>query len=193
MLLAAALSVVCAFGAVIAGDPPPPTLAIGSTAPDFTLPGADGRDWSLADFKGAKALVVIFNCNHCPTAQAYEGRIKKLVEDYKPLGAAIIAISPNDPKSIRLDELGYTDLSDTLAEMKTRAKDENFNFPYLYDGDSEKVSKAFGPVATPHAFVFGADRKLRYAGRKPSASPAVGSKGISDIEQKKLIEQAFTI
>lgn len=162
--------------AFAAGGPPPPTLALGAPAPDFKLPGVDGRDYSLTDFLNAKALVVIFTCNHCPTAQAYEGRIRKLVDDYKPLGVAIVAISPNDPKSIRLDELGYTDLSDTFEEMKTRAQDANFNFPYLYDGDNETASRAYGPVATPHAFLFDAARKLRYAGR------------IDDAERESLVQ-----
>jgi thiol-disulfide isomerase/thioredoxin len=78
---------------------------------------------------------------------------------------AVVAISPNDPKSVRLNELGYTDLSDSLEEMKIRARDAGFNFPYLYDGDNQKVSKAYGPAATPHAFVFDAQRKLRFVGR----------------------------
>ncbi|MEA3211362.1 MAG: hypothetical protein QOE70_4419 [Chthoniobacter sp.] len=150
-----------AFGA----EAPPPTLGLGAAAPDFKLPGVDGREWSLADFQEAKALVVVFTCNHCPTAQAYEGRIKKLVEDYKPKGVALVAISPNDPRSLRLDELGYTDLSDSFAEMKLRAKEAAFNFPYLYDGDSESVARAYGPATTPHAFLFDAARKLRYVGR----------------------------
>jgi thiol-disulfide isomerase/thioredoxin len=76
-----------------------------------------------------------------------------------------VAISPNDPKAVRLDELGYTDVSDSLEDMKIRAKDRKFKFPYLYDGDTQEVSKAYGPVATPHVFVFDAERKLRYAGR----------------------------
>ncbi len=172
--LSLVLSVLCSL-AVVAGEPIP-TLALGAAAPDFKLPGVDGRDWSLTDFREAKALVVIFTCNHCPTAQAYEGRIKKLVEDYKPLGVAVVAISPNDPRSVRLDELGYTDLSDSLAEMKTRAQDENFNFPYLYDGDAESVSRAYGPVTTPHAFLFDATRKLRYVGR------------IDDAERESLVQ-----
>ena len=141
------------------------SLALGAAAPEFKLPGVDGRDWSLADFQEAKALVVAFNCNHCPTAQAYEERLKKIVEDYKPKGVAVVVISPNDPRSVRLDELGYTDLGDSLADMKVRAKDRAFNFPYLYDGDSEAVSRAYGPSATPHAFVFDAQRRLRYTGR----------------------------
>ena len=151
--------------ALAADGPKPQTLAIGAAAPDFKLPGVDGRDWLLADFKAAKALVVVFNCNHCPTAQAYEERLKKIVADYKSRGVAVVVISPNDPKSVRLDELGYTDLGDSFADMKIRAKEKSFNFPYLYDGDTEDVSRAYGPVATPHAFVFDADRKLRYVGR----------------------------
>lgn len=142
----------------------PPTLSLGAAAPDFSLPGVDGRNWALKDFAEAKALVFIFTCNHCPTAQYYEERIKQIVTDYKPKGVALLAISPNDPKSVRLDELGWTDLSDTLAEMKLRAKEREFNFPYLYDGDSEAVSRAYGPVVTPHAFVFDGVRKLRYVG-----------------------------
>jgi thiol-disulfide isomerase/thioredoxin len=90
--------------------------------------------------------------------------VRQIVEDYKPKGVALVAISPNDPKSVRLDELGWSDLSDTFEEMKIRARDNHFNYPYLYDGDSESVSRAYGPVATPHVFVFDAARKLRYAG-----------------------------
>ena len=168
--------VALSLGAVVAAEPPPPTLALGAAAPDFRLPGVDGRDWSLADFRDAKALVVVFNCNHCPTAQAYEGRLKKLVDDYKPLGVAVVVISPNDPRSVRLDELGYTDMGDSFEEMKTRAKDENFNFPYLYDGDSETVSRAYGPATTPHAFLFDAARRLRYVGR------------IDDSERESLVQ-----
>src|SRR6266852_2455154 len=143
----------------------PPTLPLGSAAPDFDLPGVDGHNWSLKNFAQAKILVVIFTCDHCPTAQYYEERIKQLVADYKDRSVALVAISPNDPKSVRLDELGYTDLSDTFAEMKIRAKNRHFNFPYLYDGDTETVSRAYGPVATPHVFIFDAARKLRFAGR----------------------------
>jgi peroxiredoxin len=141
-----------------------PMLPLGASAPGFTLPGVDGRDWALKDFTDAKLLVVLFTCNHCPTAQYYEERIKQLVTDYKNKGVALVAIMPNDPKSVRLDELGWTDLSDSFAEMKIRAKDHQFNFPYLYDGETESVSRAYGPVATPHVFVFDAQRKLRYAG-----------------------------
>lgn len=147
-----------------AADFQPTPLPIGSTAPDFSLPGVDDRNYALKDFGQAKALVVLFTCNHCPSAQYYETRIRQIVDDYKSKGVALVAISPNDPKSVRLDELGWSDLSDTFAEMKIRARDNHFNYPYLYDGDSESVSRAYGPVATPHAFLFDATRKLRYAG-----------------------------
>jgi len=143
----------------------PETLPLGSRAPDFKLPGVDGRKYSLKDFRKADILVVVFTCNHCPTAQYYEERLKQIVSDYRNKGVALVAINPNDPKSVRLDELGYADVSDSFEEMKIRAKHKKFNFPYLFDGDTEEVSRAFGPVATPHAFVFDKQRRLRYAGR----------------------------
>jgi peroxiredoxin len=148
-----------------AAEPEVKTLAVGSAAPDFALPGVDGRIHRLKDFAHAKVLVVLFTCNHCPTAQAYEGRIIKMHADYKDRGVALVAISPNDPRAVRLDELGYTDLSDSLAEMKIRAKDRGFKFPYLYDGETQKTSRAYGALATPHVLVFDAERKLRYNGR----------------------------
>jgi peroxiredoxin len=147
-----------------AADFEPKTLPVGAPAPSFSLIGVDGWTYSLKDFANAQFLVIIFTCNHCPTAQYYEERIKQLVNDYKSKGVGVIAIMPNDPKSVRLDELGWTDMSDSFAEMKIRARDRQFNFPYLYDGDTESVAKAYGPVATPHVFVFDAERKLRYVG-----------------------------
>ena len=146
-----------------AGDPP--TLAIGAPAPDFSLPGIDGKTHSLADYKSAPVLVITFTCNHCPTAQLYESRIKQLVEDYRGRGVAFVAIAPNDPNSVRLDEMGYTDLNDGLDDMKTRAARHRFNFPYLYDGDTQSVSTAYGPKATPHVFVFDSARRLVFQGR----------------------------
>jgi thiol-disulfide isomerase/thioredoxin len=141
------------------------TLDIGDKAPDFNLPGIDGRRYTLSDFDKADILVIVFTCNHCPTAQAYENRIKKLAADYRNKGVALVAISPNDPRAVRLDELGYSDMSDSFAEMKIRAKDMAYNFPYLYDGDEQKVSHSYGPQSTPHVFIFDKERKLRYAGR----------------------------
>jgi peroxiredoxin len=141
------------------------TLAIGISAPDFKLQGVDGKTYTLASFKDAKVLAVVFICNHCPTSQAYEKRIIKLTSDYAPKGASVVAINPNNPASLRLDELGYSDVGDSFEEMKIRAKDEHFNFPYLYDGETEIASNQYGPVSTPHIFIFDKDRKLRYQGR----------------------------
>lgn len=141
------------------------TLAIGDAAPDFHLPGVDDKQYSLGDFAGAKLLLVVFTCNHCPTAQAYEQRIKQLHADYKDRGVALVAISPNDDQALRLDELGYTDVSDSLADMKYRAKDHGLAFPYLYDGDTQQTALAYGVVATPQVFLFDQQRKLRYVGR----------------------------
>jgi peroxiredoxin len=149
----------------VAAEPPVQTLPLGAAAPDFKLPGVDGREYSLRDFAAAKVLVVVFTCNHCPTAQAYEDRIIKLHADYQGKGVALVAINPNDPKAVRLDELGYTDLGDSFEDMKLRAKAKRFAFPYLYDGETQETARAYGVQATPHVFIFDQERKLRYVGR----------------------------
>jgi len=143
----------------------PKTLTIGSSAPDFSLKGIDNKIYTLSSFSKSKILVIIFTCNHCPTAQAYEERIIRLTKDYRSKGVAIVAVSPNDPSSVRLDELGYSDMGDSFEEMVKRAMKKEFNFPYLYDGKTQKMSKAYGPVVTPHVFIFDEKRKLRYQGR----------------------------
>ncbi len=143
----------------------PPTLAIGAAAPDFCLPGIDGQTHCLKEYAGSKILVIAFTCNHCPTAQLYEGRIQQLAADYRDRGVTLIAIEPNSPNAVRLDEMGYTDVGDSLEDMKTRAAYRHFDFPYLYDGETQKVSRAYGPTATPHLFIFDAGRKLQYEGR----------------------------
>ncbi len=158
------LTSLCVYLDAAAADGPR-TLAVGDPAPDFNLRGVDGKQYMLSDFAGSPILVIVFTCNHCPTAQAYEQRIQKLADDYRGKGAALVAISPNDPKAVRLDELGYTDLSDSMEEMKIRARERQFTFPYLYDGDEQKVARAYGPTATPHVFIFDKERKLRYVGR----------------------------
>jgi thiol-disulfide isomerase/thioredoxin len=109
--------------------------------------------------------VMVFTCNHCPTAQAYEDRCIQLTADYSGRGVAVVAIMPNDDKALRLDELDFSDLGDSFEDMKVRAAEKRFNFPYLYDGETQTVAKAYGPIATPHVFIFDADRKLRYQGR----------------------------
>ncbi|HUE74330.1 MAG TPA: redoxin domain-containing protein [Pirellulaceae bacterium] len=141
------------------------SLAIGDAAPNFKLPGVDDKEYTLQSFADARLLLVVFTCNHCPTAQAYEQRIAQLHADYKDKGVALVAISPNDPQAVRLDELGYTDLGDSLEDMKLRAKERKFAFPYLYDGETQKASLAYGVLATPQVFLFDENRKLRYVGR----------------------------
>ncbi len=142
-----------------------PVLPIGSPLPDFKLPGVDGKTYTPADFAAAKFLVVMFTCNHCPTAQAYEGRMKQLVTDYAAKGVAFVGINPNSAAAVRFDEMGYTDLGDTFAEMKIRAAHQKYNFPYLDDGIEQAVVEKFGALATPHLFIFDSARKLRFQGR----------------------------
>src|SRR5215472_5616481 len=146
-----------------------PILAIGAAAPDFSLPGIDGKTHQLSDYQSSPLLMVMFLCNHCPTSQLYEGRAKKLVDDYSSKGVAFVAIQPNDPKAVLLSELGYTDVSDSMEEMKLRAEYRHFNFPYLYDGETQAVTNAYGAQATPHVFIFDKERKLQYEGRIDNA------------------------
>src|ERR1700743_3772680 len=142
-----------------------PILALGSPAPGFSLPGVDGKVHKLSDYASSPILVVVFTCNHCPIAQMYEQRIERLYEDYGKKGVAVVAIQPNDPKAIQIDELQSADISDGLDEMKIRFEYKHCRYTYLYDGDTQSVTRAYGPQATPHVFVFDKDRKLRYEGR----------------------------
>ena len=142
-----------------------PVLPLGAPAPDFALPGVDGKTHSLVEYSNSPVLAVVFTCNHCPDSQLYEGRIKKLHEDYRGKGVTVLAINPDNPGSLGPADLGYTDVSDSLDEMKTRAAYRHIEYPYLYDGGTQAVARAFGVTATPHLFVFDRERKLRYQGR----------------------------
>jgi peroxiredoxin len=157
--------VLCVIAATAGAQESHPILELGSPAPNFELPGVDGAIHKLADFSSSPVLVVVFTCNHCPIAQMYERRIAQLAADYKDLGVAVVAIQPNDPKAIRIDELDSSDISDSLEEMKIRAEYKHLTYPYLYDGETQTVTDAYGPQATPHVFVFDRDRRLRYEGR----------------------------
>jgi peroxiredoxin len=141
------------------------TLAIGTVAPPFNLPDVSGKFYTLDDFKDAKVLVMIFTCNHCPTAQAYEDRIIKFTDEYKDQGVTVVGVMPNSTMGLLPEECGYTDLNDSYEEMIIRHRDKKYNFPYLYDGDTQAMAIAYGPVATPHAYVFDSERKLVYIGR----------------------------
>jgi thiol-disulfide isomerase/thioredoxin len=156
--------------------PEPKTLEIGSKAPDFNLAGVDGKMYNLKKIDKTSVLVIIFSCNHCPTAQAYEDRIIALAKDYKSKGVGFVMISPNSMKALNYSELGYTDLGDSFEEMKLRAADKGFPFPYLYDGNEQKTALSYGPAATPHCFVFDKSRTLCYTGRiDGSEKPGTGN------------------
>lgn len=131
------------------------TLPLGAAAPDFLLPGTDGKTYSLASFSDARMLVVSFTCNHCPYALGVEDRFIHLAIAYRMKGVAFVAISANDASSYP---------ADSFENMKARAMAKAYPFPYLYD-ESQSTAKAYGAVCTPHIFVFDAPRTLVYEGR----------------------------
>lgn len=139
-------------------------LNIGDAAPDFKLIGIDDRMMTLADFKDAKLLAVVFTSNHCPVSHAAEPRLIQLYQEYKDKGFGVVAINPNHPDGLRPDELGYSKYGDSFPEMKLYAKDMGFPFPFLYDGETQSTAMAYGCLATPHVFLFDQERKLRYKG-----------------------------
>ena len=138
-------------------------LKTGDAAPAFSLPGIDGKTWTLADFK-ADVLMVYFTSNHCPVCHAAEPRLIKLVADMKGRSFEVVAINPNNPAGLRADELGYSKYDDSFEEMKLYARDQGFTFPYLYDGTTQKTALTYGCLATPHVFIFDKARTLRYQG-----------------------------
>ncbi len=140
-------------------------LSIGDAAPDFKLPGIDGRDWSLGDLSDSKVLMVYFTSNHCPVCHAHDPRLVKLIAELKGKPVQVVAINPNSGDGLRLDELGYSKYDDSFEDMAPYAKDEGFTFPYLYDGDTQATAKKYGCLATPHVFIFDQQRKLQYKGR----------------------------
>jgi peroxiredoxin len=142
-----------------------PILKIGSPAPDFSLQGVDDKMHTLSDYSGARVLAIVFESDHCPVSENYETRIRAVYEDYKNKGVQLVAINPNNPAAVRLNELGYTDLTDSFADMKLRVANRHMDWPFLYDGETQALATSFGASATPHIFIFDQDRKLRYEGR----------------------------
>jgi peroxiredoxin len=140
-------------------------LAIGAPAPGFSLPGIDGKTHKLAEYRQGKALMIFFTSNHCPTSHGVEPRLKKFLADFRGRGLTFVAINPNHPDGLSIDELGYSKYNDGFEDMKRYAADQGFDFPYLYDGETQSVAKAYGCLATPHVFLFDADGRLRYKGR----------------------------
>jgi peroxiredoxin len=142
-----------------------PTLKIGSSAPEFSLKGIDDKFHTLAEYADAPILAIAFISNHCPASQLYEGRIKQIVRDYADKGVKLIAIAPNGPMAVAPRELNYAEVDDSFDSMKIHAEYRQFNFPYLYEGDTQQVAHQYGPKVTPHIFIFDRERKLRYEGR----------------------------
>lgn len=130
------------------------TLALGTEAPSFDLPGVDGRNHSLDDYADADVLVLIQSCNHCPYVQAWEGRMVDLQRELGDRGVRIVAVNSNDAES-------YPE--DSLDEMRIRAEGQGFNFDYLYD-EPQTVARQLGAERTPEVFVFDKKRRLRYHG-----------------------------
>ncbi len=154
-----------AFAATLSAEEGVADLQIGDPAPDFSLPGIDDKTHTLDDFRDGKVLVIFFTSNHCPTSHGAADRIKSFLDDYRPKGMTFVAINPNHPEGLSIDELGYSKYNDGFEDMKLYAAEEGFDFPYLYDGETQAVAKAYGCLATPHVFIFDAERKLRYKGR----------------------------
>ena len=130
------------------------SIAISETAPAFSLPGTDGRSHSLDDYDDARVLVLVQSCNHCPYVQAWEGRLIAIQLDYADRDVRIVAISSNDVSSHP---------EDSFEEMQVRAREQGFNFDYLYD-ETQSIAHALGSERTPEVFVFDSDRKLFTAG-----------------------------
>lgn len=131
------------------------TLELGATAPDFNLPGVDGKNYSLADFDDAKLLIIAFTCNHCPYVVGSEERIKQMHTDYAPRGVQLVTINSNETENHP---------TDSFEHMVEHAKEKGFEFPYLRD-DSQETALAYGALRTPHYYVFDGKRRLRYTGR----------------------------
>jgi peroxiredoxin len=147
------------------GGPPASSMAIGAPAPDFSLPGVDGRVHTLAEYAESPVVAIVFMANGCPASQQYEARIQALAETYRDRRVAVMAVNPNNPDALRLDALGHTDVGESLEGMKTRAAFSGLTYPYLSDGDTQALTRAMGVTATPQMFIFDRARSLRYQGR----------------------------
>ena len=145
----------------------PPTGGLGEPAHDFSLPGTDGKTWTLNQIRGERGTLVMFICNHCPYVRAVAERIVRDVRDLRPLGVSAVAVSSNDV-------VAYPE--DSLERMSYWAGAWGFDFPYLYD-ESQQVARAYGAVCTPDFFGYNADLKLQYRGRLDASGkqPAAGA------------------
>jgi peroxiredoxin len=142
---------------------PSTMLPLGTAAPDFRLPDANGggKTVALADFKNAPALLVIFICNHCPYVKHIRQGLAQLGRDYQPKGVAIVGISSNDVANYP---------ADSPAKMKEEAKSAGYTFPYLYD-ETQQVAKAYRAACTPDIYLFDRQQKLVYRGQFDDSRP----------------------
>ncbi len=161
--------IAAALSLPLMGQEIPKVLALGADLPKFSLLGIDGKTYTDENSKEAKALCIIFTCNHCPDSVAAAARTEQIHLDYKDKGLALVAVNGNNPDSLTPDELGYSPYNDSFEEMAPFAKDHGWTFPYLYDGENQNFTTACGAQSTPHVFLFDAERKLRYTGRMDDA------------------------
>jgi peroxiredoxin len=148
------------------------TLQLGETAPDFSLPGVDGRTHSLGDYKDCRVMVIVFSCNHCPYVIGSEERMIRFAETYARKGVQMVAINSNEAENHP---------TDSFEHMITHARERNFPFPYLRD-ESQDVARAFGALRTPHFYVFDESRKLRYTGRMDDNPRTPGAETTHELE-----------
>ena len=149
------------------------TLELGATAPDFSVAGTDGNNYSLADFESASTLVVFFTCNHCPFVVGSDEVTRATAEKFQDKGVAFIGINSNSEK---------TNPTDDFDQMVLRMKEHNF--PWIYARDaSQEVAQAYGALRTPHFYVFDADRKLVYCGRGVDQPRDTSKMQINDLEK----------
>lgn len=141
-----------------------PICDFGWRAPDFTLPGVDGKSYSLADIKGARGTLVVFICNHCPYVKAVIDRLVRDARELQALGIGVVAISSND---------AVTYPEDSFDNMKRFAAQHRFTFPYLYD-ENQDVAHAYDAVCTPDFFGFDAVLGLQYRGRLDASRKDAG-------------------
>ncbi len=162
------------------------TIDIGSAAPGFELKGVDGGMHGLDDYADNAAVVVVFTCNHCPTAIDYEDRLIALQEAYADKGVQLVAINPNETD-------GHP--TDSFEHMVERAQEKGFNFPYLRD-ETQDVARAYGAKRTPHVFLLDGDRKVVYEGRiddNPGTPSAVGRHDLREAIDEMLAGKPVTV
>ena len=165
IVVRARIALAAALLAAACGSPATGGPEAGFKAPDFSLPGTDSRTHTLRDYAGSQVLAVVFTGNSCPASQLYEARLRKIYDDYRNKGVAVVAINPNPPGAIRFADLAHSDVGETLDDMKTRGSDRHLEYPYLSDGGSQALARQFKVTTVPHIFVFDQSRTLQYDGR----------------------------